>query len=339
MSHEILERDTQQGIEMAWHGLTQVVPEITFENSPLNWTLERRPLYRRVITPEGEETYAPYHQQEIVANDDQKPVGDAVGESYGVIQNSQLWDALMKGLEDCAVPFRVASIGSVCNRTKVFISVQLNEGAAFKIGNRDFQFFLNALSTHDGTGKALFMDSSICTVCANTFGFNVNAFVRDKKDAIRFAVRHTKNSGLHVINAGEGIENLISNRALFIAELDAMGQKKVTEDTALAFASGMIAATTAEDKGISKRAQNTSDQLVKLWRKGAGNKGENRLDLFSAFTDHYTHDHSGRGPQQQFVSSEFGSGQRMKERVFDALRDDDTFAETVKRGEQLILVA
>lgn len=149
MSHEILERDTQQGIEMAWHGLTQVVPEITFENSPLNWTLERRPLYRRVITPEGEETYAPYHQQEIVANDDQKPVGDAVGESYGVIQNSQLWDALMKGLEDCAVPFRVASIGSVCNRTKVFISVQLNEGAAFKIGNRDFQFFLNALSTHD----------------------------------------------------------------------------------------------------------------------------------------------------------------------------------------------
>jgi hypothetical protein len=142
-----------------------------------------------------------------------------------------------------------------------------------------------------------------------------------------------------VINAGEGIQNLISNRALFCSELDIMGQKKVTEDIALAFASGMIAAAAAEENGISKRAQNTSEQLVKLWKKGAGNQGENRLDLFSAFTDYYTHDHSGRGRQQQFVSSEFGSGQRTKERVFDALRNDDTFAETVKRGEQLILVA
>lgn len=335
MSHEILERDAQQGIQMAWHKLTKVVPEITFEASPLNWTLERRPLFRKV----GDD-YVPYHQEEIVASDDQLPVGDAVGESYGVIQNVQLWNALMEGLAGCAVPFRVASIGSVCNRTKVFISVELNEGSKFTVGNREFQFFLNALSTHDGTGKAMFLDSSICTVCANTFGFNVNAFLRKKSEGIKFAVRHTKNSGLHVLNAAEGINALISNRGVFCEQLSRLGDQKVTENDAYTFIVGTIAAPGADETGkVSKRALNTADELLGLWKRGAGNQGENRLDLFSAFTDHYTHAHSGREVSQQFVSSEFGSGQRMKELVFQTLRDDDKFSEVKKRGEGLVLVS
>lgn len=335
MSHEILERDKQQGTFMAWHGLTEVVDEITFDGSPLNWNLERRPLFRQVISEDGEESYLPFHQQEIVASDDQLPVGDAVNKSYGVIQNRQLWDALMKGLEDSAVPYRVASIGSVCNRTKVFISVELNEGAVFTVGRREFKFFLNALSTHDGTGKALFMDSSICTVCANTFGFNVNAFIRDKKAALRFAVPHTKNSDIRMINTAEGINSLISNRAVFCDELKKLGNVAINEDDAEAFFLGMIAAPAADDIGASKRVLNTTERLVKLWKNGAGNTGENLLDVFSAFTDYYTHDHSGRDVKQQFIASEFGTGQKMKDQVFQALRDPEAFSEIKKRGEKL----
>lgn len=334
MSHGIMKRDAQQGIKMAWHKLTDVVKEITFEGSPLNWLLERRPLFRKV----GDE-YVQYHQDEIVASDDQLPVGNAISGSYSVIQNITLWETLMKGLDDCSVPFQVASIGSVCDRTKVFISVELNEGSKFKVGNREFEFNLNSLSTHDGSGKALFMDSAICTVCQNTFGFNVNAFLADKKKAMRFAVRHTKNASLELLNVGEGIEGLISNRALFCAEMDAFGQKKVTEDEAHFFTTGMLAAESAEEKGISTRARNSAQEIVTLFKRGAGNQGENRLDLFSAFTDRYTHTHSGRDMQQQFVASEFGSGQNMKNRVFDALRDENEFAKAVKRGEQLMLVS
>lgn len=334
MPHEINERDAQQGVEMAWHGLTKLTEEISFEKSPLNWTLERRPLFRKV----GEE-FLPYHQAEIVASDDQLPVGNAVSESYSVIENNALWDTLMTGLDDCAVPYKVVSIGSVCDRTKVFISVKLNEGSDFKIGNRDFKFYLNAVSTHDGSGKAMFSDSSVCVVCANTFGFNVNDFVRDKKKAIRFAVTHSKNANLAIVNVGQGIENLISNRAQFCAELDAFGQKKVTQDQAHFFAAGIVAPEAATDKGISTRARNVSEEIVSLFQRGAGNSGENRLDLFSAFTDRYTHTSAGENRQKQFVSSEFGPGQAMKSKVFWALRDDEGFAKMVKRGEELMMVA
>jgi hypothetical protein len=156
---------------------------------------------------------------------------------------------------------------------------------------------------------------------------------------MRFAVRHTKNASFELLNVAEGIENLISNRALFCAEMDAFAQKKVTEDQAHFFTAGTLAAESAEENGISTRARNSAQEIVTLFKRGAGNSGENRLDLFSAFTDRYTHSHSGRDMQQQFVASEFGSGQTMKNRVFEALRNDDEFAKAVKRGEQLMLVS
>jgi hypothetical protein len=220
----------------------------------------------------------------------------------------------------------------------VFVSVELNEGSKFSVGHRNLEFHLNALSTHDGSGRAMFMDSSVCIVCANTFAFNVNQFAQKNK-SIRFAIRHTKNSSLQLLSVAEGIENLISNRALFCASLDELGQHKVTEDQARFFSAGALAGAAADEKGISTRTLNATEELVALFRSGAGNRGENRLDLFSAFTDRYTHSHSGRGVQQQFVSSEFGSGQTMKDRVFHLLRSDDQFSKTVKRGEELILIS
>jgi hypothetical protein len=331
MAHEINERDGQQGIFMAWHQLTDVRESIHFEESPLNWTLERKPLFLEDNTR--------FHQDAIVASDDGLPVGDAVSGSYGIIQNHQLWDTLVKGLDDCSVKYKVASIGSVCDRTKVFISIELNEGRTFHVGNRQFDFYLQALSTHDGSGRALFMDSSICTVCANTFGFNLSQF-KEKGEKLRFAVKHTKNSSLELVNVAEGIENLVSNRALFVAELDKLGDKKVSQDQALMFSVGLLSSEAAEESGkISTRTMNRAEELRNLFLKGKGNSGENRLDLFSAFTDLYTHSSSGRGNKAQFVSSEFGAGQKMKERVFTSLVSDIAFDKAIKRGMELVMVA
>jgi hypothetical protein len=330
MSHEINERDTQEGTEQAWHGLTLVKKVVQFAGSSLDWILERKPLF----TEDGTK----FHQDVIVASDDKLPVGNAVSGSYGIIQNHQLWETLVGGLDDCSVKYKVASIGSCANRTKVFISVELNEGKTFKVGNRQFDFYLNALSTHDGSGRAIFMDSSICTVCANTFGFNLNQFARKGKE-LRFSVKHSKHASMELTNVAEGIENLLSNRALFIAELDAMATKPVSQDQALFFSVGMLASEAAEESGkVATRTMNRAEELRNLFIKGKGNAGENRLDVFSAFTDLYTHASSGRGNQAQFVSSEFGSGKRMKDAAFTALASDSAFANAIKRGEELILV-
>jgi hypothetical protein len=314
------------GIKQAWHGLTIVQQEITFKGSPLDWTLDRQPL----ILADGTR----FHQDAIVCSDDGLPVGNAVSGSYGIIQNEQLFDTLMAGLEDASVKFKVASVGSVCDRAKVFISIELNEGKSFKVGDRDFEFNLNALSSHDGSGKAMFMDSSICIVCKNTFNFNVNQF-NNKKGGIRFAVKHTKNSGIALENVAKGIEDVISNRALFCAELDKLGNQKVSKDDAHSFILGLIVPETSSE--VSTRTNNNSEEILDLFIKGPGNSGSNRLDLFSAFTDFYTHSHSGRGVEAQFVSSEFGSGQKMKDRAFHALSNSSTFDNLKKRGSSLVL--
>jgi hypothetical protein len=244
---------------------------------------------------------------------------------------------LSRGLGDVykrQVKFKVASVGSVCDRAKVFISIELNEGKSFKVGDRDFEFNLNALSSHDGSGKAMFMDSSICIVCKNTFNFNVNQF-NNKKGGIRFAVKHTKNSGIALENVAKGIEDVISNRALFCAELDKLGNQKVSKDDAHKFILGLIAPETSSE--VSTRTYNNSEEILDLFIKGPGNSGSNRLDLFSAFTDFYTHSHSGRGVEAQFVASEFGSGQKMKDRAFNALTDWNSFDNLKQRGSSLVL--
>lgn len=326
MSHAIGTRDSQMGIKQAWHGLTIVQKEIAFKGSPLDWTLERQPL----MLADGTR----FHQDAIVCSDDGLPVGNAVSGSYGIIQNEQLFDTLMAGLEDASVKFKIASVGSVCDRAKVFISIELNEGKNFKVGDRDFEFNLNALSSHDGSGKAMFMDSSICIVCQNTFSFNVNQF-NNNKGGIRFAVKHTKNSGIALENVAKGIEDVISNRALFCAELDKLGNQKVSKDEAHSFILGLIAPETSNE--VSTRTYNNSEEILDLFVKGPGNSGSNRLDLFSAFTDFYTHSHSGRGVEAQYVASEFGSGQKMKDRAFNALTDWNSFDNLKQRGSSLVL--
>jgi len=333
MAHKIENRDAQMGTFQAWHGLTDVQQEITFEKSPLNWELERRPLF---LSTALDGSSVKFHQDAIVCSDDGLPIGNAVKGSYGIIQNKQLFDTLISGLEDCNVKFKVASIGSVCDRTKVFISIELNEGKTFMVGNRQFDFYLNAISTHDGSGKAMFLDSSICTVCANTFSFNVNAFSK-KNQGIKFSVKHTKNSQVSLINVASGIEDLISNRALFCAELAELGHKSVNDSIAEQFLTGFIVPETAKD--FSTRSGNKVEEVFNLFKTGAGNSGENRLDLFSALTDYYTHSNTGKNIQAQFVSSEFGPSSKMKGRAFSALTSPGEFDRIVRLGSQLAMIS
>lgn len=327
MSHSIGTWDAQMGIKQAWHGLTIVKEDITFKGSPLDWTLERQPL----SLPDG----TPFHQHAVVCSDNGLAIGNAVSSSYGIIQNEELFDTLIAGLEDAAVKFKVASVGSVCDRTKVFVSIELNEGKSFKVGDRDFEFNLNAISSHDGSEKARFLDSSICVVCQNTFRFNIDQF-NNKKGGIRFAVKHTKNSKIALENVVKGIEDVISNRTLFCAELEKLGDQRVSQDDARNFILGLIVPQYSEE--VSTRSINNSEEILDLFIKGPGNSGSNRLDLFSAFTDFYTHSHSGaRGVESQYLSSEFGSGQKMKDRAFNALTDWNSFENLKKRGSSLIL--
>jgi hypothetical protein len=102
---------------------------------------------------------------------------------------------------------------------------------------------------------------------------------------------------------------------------------------------------------LSTQAVNTTDELVALYRTGAGNRGETLLDGISAVTDFYSH-FSSRGEKnegfklKQWTSSEFGAGARAKTDFLSSLfltekgtvRDvnRDNIATLTRNGRQLL---
>ena len=90
--------------------------------------------------------------------------------------------------------------------------------------------------------------------------------------------------------------------------------------------------------GIS-RLTNSVDDMVTLFRVGLGNAGRTMADVFNGATDYYSHESSGgrSNAWKQFVSSEFGSGNTRKSEFFDVLMSPASLAETVKRGEKVMM--
>jgi hypothetical protein len=124
---------------------------------------------------------------------------------------------------------------------------------------------------------------------------------------------------------------------LFCAELAELGHKSIKDSVVEQFLTGFVVPEAAQD--LSARSRNNVEEVFNLFKTGAGNSGENRLDLFSALTDYYTHSNSGRGMQAQFVSSEFGTGSKMKARAFSALTSPGEFERIVRRGSELALIS
>jgi hypothetical protein len=337
MSHEITAIDRQQGLVQAWHKLTEVLPVIDLKTCFLSkWDVSKSPM----LHADGSKS----DYCELICTDDAKiriqcaPVNC---DTYQPITNERFLGVVADAIQGIQGA-KVASVGSVCERGRVFVSVELKELPAFQAAGREFKPYLNFLTSHDQSCAFIVNTSNVCTVCNNTFGMNLRVLDGQRSGlnaakaakSVRIKFKHTKNVGDRLDNVPEIVDGFLGAQAEFRAIMDTLAAKPVSKNEVEPLFAGFIGASADGELGSRKR--NQVDRLANLFYRGAGNMGANRADAFSAVTDYYTHESSGGEIGRQIASSEYGFGQNAKARAFELLQDDAQVSALVRTGTVLL---
>ena len=347
MAANIINRDIQVGLEMAWHGQTKIVERIAFEDA-FPYEIERTPLLLANDTPwvvgeDGEGSGWSYFK----CSDDGRPAGKPVADTYNAITNARFWEIVNNAVGGSGAV--VESAGTLFDRARRFISVKLGTDVDdFQVGDRVFKNRLSLLDSIDGSTNLYGVNTSTCVVCSNTFAVAMN----DSTGEFRFKIRHSKNMTDKIENMEKAIDVFVGVTAQFKAALEIANEVPVqTED-----ARALFAGWAANDSGISTRTYNTVGRLTDLFSGGLGNGGETLLDAVSAVTDYYSHESSGgkdaaNFKMKQTMSSEFGAASRKKQDFFYTLFTPDRkdrkvvtfnkegFNRTVEQGKRVLAAA
>ncbi len=325
MADNIQFRDIQTGREMAWHGKTNVVENITRENCGILYPVSMQELHL------ASGTLLPDHRI-MVAHDDGLPIGNPVRGRYEAITNTQIWDAV-----ECALSgkgYTLESVGTIADRSKGFISIKL--GDSFEAAGRETNSCLNVLWGHGGVMPVIAKTSFTVVVCENTFNLSLG-----QKGDFKFKIRHVGDVLASLDNMEAAIDGHFRTQNDFTRALDKMANQPMEQEQAKQFFAGFI----CEDGKIATRSRNQIEELDRLFRRGAGNSGENRADAFNAVTDLFTHGGSGsqKDPWSQFESSEAGSGATKKELAYALLLEKPTkigsLVDVLDRGRKVLATA
>ncbi len=343
--HNITENDKQQGITQAWHGLTEIVPDLSLDNNWLaQWDIDQRPLFIHdgsEVGFGGEIRNINTGFNILVATDDPSiTIGVPFNpNSYVPIRNAEFL-RLMKGATEGIDGMKLVSVGSVRNRGRVFASFETQDLDTYVAGGRTFKPYLNFGNGHDKSSVLWTNTSNICTVCDNTFSMNL-ADVEKQITKSGARVRHTKNVVAKLDDLALVIRMANQAQVNFAMAFEAMADQKITDENAEKFLFGFVHNTDLsekESKQLSTRVRNIVGRIMELFRNGKGNNGQNLADLFSGGTDFYTHENAGNGknPMKQFTSSEFGSGADTKRRMFELLSEPVKVEDMIAKGAKLL---
>lgn len=323
MAHNMKNRDRQQGINMGWHGKTEIQPKIEFTTSPHNVTILEKPVFVDGVALPG--------YKALIASDDGQ-IMDVANGTYKVIQNSVVWELLANSL--AGIPHEIESCGTVGDRSKWYTSIKLGELSTYQIGAREFKSNVNAIWSHDGTMGLFIHDSNVCIVCQNTINASMGS-----EHSFNFVVKHTKNANSRLTGIEEAITQLQADRLAFKTQLEVLHNTPCELTQAERILLGFVA---EGKKELSTRAENTANRMKELFVRGAGNSGDTMLDLLSGVTEYYTHESSGKNDDQsaminkQFASSEFGAASVRKAGFFQALTDPKRLQTLEETGETLL---
>ena len=252
--------------------------------------------------------------------------------SYKPIDNEQFLDLVSDAMAKLPKA-KIESIGSVCGRGKVFVTVSLDGSSKYKVGDREFNDFLNFGNAHDQSSKLWINNTNTCTVCDNTFTYNLN----NKSSMVGSAI-HRGDIELKLADLSNVVEDFLGTQQDFRQKFDNLLKKKITEKKAQSLFTGFLMRNNPKE-GLSTRCLNTVDSLNTLFKKGAGNRGENYADAFSAVTDYYTHNSTrgkGKNRLNQYVSSEFGLGRMNKQSFWTVVNNKELSERTIERGTKLL---
>lgn len=334
MAHRKFIHDKIQSIEKTWHGLEDRVKsgEFSLDNC---WLAQWDIIARDLVFPNGKAT--PF--KTLVCNDNEEIlVGNPFRPSFVPVLNSEFLNMIREATAGAG--HELTTCGSIRNRGRVFVSFRLKGMESFEAAGKKYSAFLNFGNGHDKSSVLWTGTSNTCTVCDNTYSANLvsienkdlSGSQREESDDIKAQIRHTKNAKIHLPDLAKTIDAAIGVQAQFKLELDKLASEACDAKKAEELFTGFL----ASGETISTRTENRVTRMVQLFAKGAGNRGETMEDAFSAVTDYFSHESVGDNREKQFLSSEFGAGNVMKNRFFDTITNPDKRAETIQRGAQLL---
>jgi hypothetical protein len=330
MSANIQTRDMQTGLEMAWHGLTNIVKEI-LPHIAFPWGIKLEQMYY------GSGADQKQHGKWVLplADDDMLPLGSGVPvnlKSYTIRTPLDLWklrDEVVQGTENLIV-----SAGTVENRAKFFISTKLTELERIQLTDgSDVELLLNSMGSLDKSLNEQHSISGTRIVCANTL---MMSFLSDK---VKFRYRHSKNMN-DAIKADKPLMQEVAGLAAVVkAAFDDLIQKPCDVDRATRIYTGLV--VSPDQKEIATRGQNMIEEHVECFQRGAGNTGKTEFDLLNGWTQPKTrgYEDSKRSRWDIFESSEFGAYSGQKSRFANMLINDrDELNKVEARGRSLMEV-
>lgn len=325
MSHEIKEHDNQEGRGMAWHGLTQVNPELSLDNCHLNdWDYKIEPvMVNGLATPFDVLTTTDVPELFIGRPFQRK--------SFKPITNKRLIHELTEAIGKEGLTLE--SCGTIMNRGRQFFSFSF-DAAKFQAASRPFQSFLNIGNGNDMSCTLWANTSNTCTVCNNTFVANLDS------EGMIMRVKKTKFSDFKISELGAAVSAMIRGQAKFAKTLNELAGIGCDETTARAIFAGFVG---EGGKPLSERSANIVDRLVSLFQHGTGNgnDGNDLSDVFQAFTDYYTHEAaSGKGDAKanwkNYLSSEYGAGKENKLLAWNLLTNAEKRTALIEIGEGVL---
>lgn len=324
--HGITKRDKQQGRTVAWHKLTQIESNLNLQK---NWLTEWEIQEVQLQTVDG--TEIPYRI--LTGTDDNLPIGKPYAKTYTPVTNKQFLDMIAEAISGVKGAV-VETVGSVCDRGRVFVSISIKGMDKFVIGSREFHDFLNFGTSHDGSTAVWANASNICTVCFNTYTSNLeNAVVK---------VKHSKDVATRLENITEVIDSYCGTQAKFKAEFQRLMSEPMNEDQARNFYAGFLLRNDNPEHSVRELGPKTFakvERLTELFMNGRGNNGDDRADCFQGGTEYYTHfstRNSGKNVNRQVFSSEFGISKAAKNRLWSSIRDDKAVNALIKTGKSAI---
>lgn len=344
MAHRIFKYDKQQGVKQAWHGLTEVKDQLTLTNNWLaQWDVVPEVLSRRVLTPGNIPAYEDTKWRVLGCPDaPDLEIGAAYNsETFRPITNAEFLGLVRDSI--AGTDHKIVSVGSVRNRGRVFLSLELAGKEKFTAAGREFSAYLNFGNGHDKSSVLWANTSNTCTVCDNTFSCNLFAVENARKETsadIAIRQRHTTKAVFRFPAIANLIDKAVGVQAEFAKAFDALATVPITlHDARRVFAGhvGRDITPAAVEGGLSTRGVQKVNRLSDLFLGGKGNSGENLADAVSAVTDYYTHE-SVRGDDKarQFASSEYETGAALKREFFNTARDPQKLDVVRAHGEALL---
>ena len=259
--------------------------------------------------------------------------------SYSVFTNAKrraFLEKMIEGLEKYGVKAIIKTAGTLRDRSRQFVSIELVGLDKLVAGGRLINSFLSLLTAVDKSLSFTLVNSTLTVCCANTF-----EMAEKKTGAPLYAkVKMTRNADFKIEEVPLIVEAFISGNESLLLRLNQWHSIGVNSTQAEQIFAAWLA---DEGKPVSTRLGNIIQRLKELHVNGRGNKGETALDCFNAVTEYYTHESAGVSDNilKQFENSEIGAGADSKVDFFRYLTDvfvsSEKFEGVCKVGDSILV--